>query len=129
MTTPSTLSRWSSLESSLARYRVMAYVVGVGLAVVVFIGIPLQIWASDDIVVQVVGTAHGYLYIVYLICALDLDRRARFTLLEMGAMVGAGLVPGLAFLIERKITAKVRAGDTTPWHFPWHKRADPVEPT
>lgn len=120
--------RWASRDSSLARYRVMAWIVGVGLAIVVFVGIPLQVAAGDDIVVQIVGTAHGYLYIVYLACALDLARRARFTLTEMAAMVGAGLIPGLAFVIERKITAKVRSGDTTPWRFPWQKRTEPVDP-
>ncbi len=113
--------RRAALASSLKRYRIMAYVVGVGLAVVVFIGIPLQI-AGDTFVVRYVGTAHGYLYIVYLVTALDLARRARFTLPEMAAMVGAGLVPGLAFYIEHKITAKIRSGDTRPWRFPWQRR-------
>ncbi len=127
MTTPSRAQRWSSLESSLARYRVMAWVVGVGLAIVVFVGIPLQFGAGDDIVVQVVGTAHGYLYIIYLFFALDLARRARFTLPEMAAMVGAGLIPGLAFVIERKITAKVRSGDARPWRFPWQRRTEPAD--
>ncbi|MCU4183231.1 DUF3817 domain-containing protein [Acidiferrimicrobium sp. IK] len=127
MSTAPRMARWGSLESSLARYRVMAYVVGVGLAVVVFVGIPLQVWASDDIIVQIVGTAHGYLYIVYLVCALDLARRARFTLTEMAAMVGAGLIPVLAFVIERKISAKVRSGSTVPWRFPWQKHTEPVD--
>ena len=120
--------RQAALAASLTRYRIMAWIVGVGLALVVFVGMPLQFGAGDDIIVKVVGTAHGYLYIVYLVAALDLARRARFTFPEMAAMVGAGLIPGLAFVIERKITRKVRAGDTTPWRFPWQKAAGSARP-
>ncbi|HET9691256.1 MAG TPA: DUF3817 domain-containing protein [Acidimicrobiales bacterium] len=102
------------LEGALARYRLMAYVVGVGLALLVFVAIPLQI-AGHPALEHVVGALHGVLYIVYLVAALDLARRARFTLLQMAAMVGAGLLPVLAFVIERRVTARVRAGLATPW--------------
>jgi integral membrane protein len=109
------------LAGALLRYRVMAYVVGVGLAILVFVGIPLQI-AGHKIVVELVGPFHGFLYIVYLIFALDLARRARFTVLQMAAMIGAGLLPGLAFVIERKVTARVEAGEVAPWTLPKLRR-------
>jgi integral membrane protein len=97
-----------SMNAALLRYRVMAYVVGVGLAVLVFVGIPLQV-AGYKQVVEIVGPIHGILYIVYLFVALDLARRARFSLGEMLAMVGAGLFPGLAFVAEHYLTRRVRA--------------------
>jgi len=97
-----------SMNAALLRYRVMAYVVGIGLAVLVFVGIPLQV-AGYKQVVQIVGPIHGVLYIVYLIVALDLSRRARFSLLEFLAMVGAGLLPILAFVCEHFITKRVKA--------------------
>jgi integral membrane protein len=99
----------SALAGALLRYRVMAYIVGVGLAILVFVGIPLQYGAGDKTVVAVVGPLHGFLYIIYLVAALDLARRARFTIVEMLAMIGAGLRPGLAFVIERRVTHKVDA--------------------
>lgn len=97
-----------SMNAALLRYRVMAYAVGVGLAVLVFVGIPLQV-AGHKQVVAIVGPIHGVLYIVYLLVALDLARRARFSLLEMLAMVGAGLLPILAFVVEHFMTKRVRA--------------------
>ena len=51
---------------TLVRYRAMAYVVGVGLLVLVLVGVPLQYAAGKPAVVQVVGPIHGFLYIVYL---------------------------------------------------------------
>jgi integral membrane protein len=89
------------------RYRVMAYAVGTGLATLVFVGVPLQFGAGVPQVDAVVGPIHGLLYMVYLLAALDLSRRARFTLPQLGAMVGAGFVPLLAFVVERRVTARV----------------------
>lgn len=110
------------MSGALRRYRILAWTVGVGLLVLVVVGLPLKYLAHDKTVVAVVGPVHGFLYILYLVAALDLARRARFTLLQMAAMVGAGLLPVLAFVIERKITAKVVSGDTRPWRLPWSGR-------
>jgi len=96
------------IEAAMLRYRVMAYIVGVGLATLVFVGVPLQYAAGVPQVDAIVGPIHGFFYIVYLIAALDLARRARFTLLQMAAMVGAGFVPILAFVIERRVTNRLR---------------------
>jgi integral membrane protein len=105
---------WSNItrpgiDGAMQRYKVMAYIVGVGLIILVFIGIPLQYGANFSLVEKVVGTLHGFLYIVYLVAALDLARRARFTLLQMAAMIGAGLLPFLAFIIERSVERRVNA--------------------
>ncbi len=96
------------LAPALLRYRVMAYVVGVGLATLVFVGVPLQYGAGIPQVDAIVGPVHGFLYIVYLLAAVDLARRARFTLLQMAAMIGAGFVPLLAFVIEHRVTRRLR---------------------
>ena len=109
----------SGLRGALLRYRIMAYVVGVGLIVLVFIGVPLRYGIGFVWVEKIVGALHGFLYIIYLVAALDLARRARFTLLQMLAMIGAGLLPFLAFFIERRVSARVEAeilaGRTLPW--------------
>jgi integral membrane protein len=96
----------------------MAAVVGCGLLVLVLVGMPLQFAAGLPQVVQIVGPLHGFLYIIYLVAALDLARRARFSLVEMLAMVGAGLVPFLAFVIERRITRRVRSDVLPTWTLP-----------
>lgn len=110
------------MAGALLRYRIMAYTVGVGLFILTFIGLPLQYAAGHPGVDKYVGAVHGIAYIVYLVAALDLARRARFRLIDMAMMVGAGLLPLLAFVIERRITAAVRAGVR-----PWRRRATVLE--
>ena len=53
----------------------LAYVVGVGLIVLVFVGVPLQFGAGLPQVAEIVGPIHGTMYIVYLVVAADLARR------------------------------------------------------
>lgn len=97
------------LAGAIVRYRVMAYVVGVGLLVLVLIGVPLQYAATVPQVAEIVGPIHGLLYIVYLLSAVDLARRARFTLLQMVAMIAAGFLPFLAFVIEHRVVLRLHA--------------------
>jgi integral membrane protein len=103
-----------SIAGALLRYRILAYVVGVGLIVLVLIGVPLQI-AGYDGVVKVVGPLHGFLYMVYLVLVLDLARRCRWNPIRMLLVMAAGTVPFLSFVAEHYTTRAVREGRTS-WH-------------
>ncbi len=89
----------------------MAYVVGVGLLILVLVGVPLQYAAGEPGVVKVVGPIHGFLYIVYLITALDLARRHRWRIGRLAALVLAGFLPFLAFVIERRVTRGIESDE------------------
>ncbi|HUY07612.1 MAG TPA: DUF3817 domain-containing protein [Acidimicrobiales bacterium] len=97
-----------SMDGALTRYRIMAYTVGTGLLILVFVGIPIQIWGHSKTVVAIVGPIHGYFYLVYLVAALDLARRAHFGIGRLLIMISAGLVPFVAFIIEHKIVKSIR---------------------
>ena len=101
------LVRWDEV-GALVRYRVMAFVVGVGLVLLVFVGMPLQFAAHQKIVVEVVGTLHGYLYLLYLVTAADLARRAHWRIGRILAVVAAGFVPFLAFVVEHRVYRQMR---------------------
>jgi len=101
--------RLGGTAGALARYRAMAIIVGTGLALLTFVGMPLQYAAHHPSVVEIVGPIHGIFYIVYLVTCLDLAGRARFSLLQLLGMVCAGWLPLLAFYMERKVTHRVRA--------------------
>ena len=101
----------SSVPAALTRYRVMAYIVGVGLVLLVLVAMPLKYFADSPGMVAVVGTAHGFLFLFYVLAALDLAVRARFTLVRTFLVVVAGTVPFLSFVAERIVTRRTRAGE------------------
>jgi integral membrane protein len=98
------------VRGALTRYRVMAYVVGVMLVLLVAVAMPLKYLADTPGPVAVIGTAHGFLYAVYLLAAFDLALRARWTAKGTVLVLLAGTVPLLSFVAERIVTRKTRAG-------------------
>jgi integral membrane protein len=102
------------VNAALIRYRIIAYVVGVGLLVLVLIAVPLKYLAGDPTPVAVVGPIHGFLFIVYLLAALDLTVRCRWPLVKAVLVMAAGTIPFLSFVAERKVTREVRARTEEP---------------
>ena len=100
----------NSEEAALLRYRVMAYVVGTLLVVLVCVAVPLKYLADQPTLTTVLGIAHGYLYVTLLVSIADLWRRRRFALSVVVLVALAGTIPFLSFYAERQITAGVRTG-------------------
>jgi integral membrane protein len=98
------------VAAALLRFRIIAYVVGVGLLVLVFVGVPLNHLAHRPGVVAVLGPLHGFLYIVYLVTAVDLAFRCRWPLLRTVLVMLAGTIPFLSFVAERRVTRLIHSG-------------------
>ncbi|MBO0715622.1 MAG: DUF3817 domain-containing protein [Acidimicrobiales bacterium] len=88
----------------LLQYRVMAYVTAILLIILVFAGVPLQVAFGHPGVANVVGTIHGFLYLVYLYVAFVLTRRLRLPIVPMLLVLLAGTVPFCMLVAERKLT-------------------------
>lgn len=93
-----------AVKSALTRYRVIAYIVGVMLLVLLFVAMPLKYFGDNPAVMNVVGPMHGFLYVVYLLGAFDLGRRLRWPLLRLLLVALAGTIPFVSFYAERKVT-------------------------
>lgn len=87
-------------------YRTMAYVTGTMLCILVFICIPVQVWGHNRIPVDIVGTMHGYLYIIYIVVAFVMTRAVRMKVASPGTFIVllAGTIPVLTFVVERWVT-------------------------
>jgi integral membrane protein len=94
------------VQGARTRYRIIAWIVGVVLIALVVVGMPLKYAGDDDTVVAAVGPFHGFLYVVYLLAAFDLSRRAGWPLKRMLLVMLAGTVPFLSFWAERVVTQK-----------------------
>jgi len=101
-----TLEQARRLRGALRRYQIMAVVVGTMLLLLCVVAIPLQYAAGHPGMAEIVAPLHGACYIVYLVTVAELALRARFRIPELLAMIGAGFLPGLAFVIERRVSAK-----------------------
>ena len=93
------------MRAAVLRYRVMAYVTGVVLVVLVFVGIPLQV-AGYPAVANDVGVVHGILYIIYLVAAAHLVWKLRLRPDKSLVVLLAGTIPILTFVVERWMTRR-----------------------
>ncbi len=105
------------MSGALLRYRVMATIIGVFLIVLICVGVPLKHFLTEGTALQtvgaditeVVGIMHGFLYMVFLVFAADLSRRARFPLWFAAVTLVLGTIPFLSFLGEHNATVRVRS--------------------
>jgi integral membrane protein len=102
------------MQPALRRYRVIAYVVGVLLLVLFAVAMPLKYLAGRPMLVETVGPLHGFLYVVYLVLAFDLARRAGWSLRRTAMFLIAGTIPGASFVAERRATHLVN--EAAPVH-------------
>ena len=92
------------MQGALTRYRIIAWVVGVVLLVLVLVGMPLKYLGDQDSVVAIVGPIHGFLFMVYVVLTFDLARRARWPFGRMLLVMLAGTIPFFSFWAERKVS-------------------------
>jgi integral membrane protein len=110
----------------------MANIVGVLLVVLILVGVPLanfdgssmwgvfpatpQIWeagssahATGEWITSTLGVAHGWLYMIFLLFAFMLSRRAEWSPGFTIVTLLAGTVPILSFWAEHRATRDVKA--------------------
>jgi integral membrane protein len=120
------------VRSTLLRYRVMATVVGVLLVVLILVGVPLAnfdgsgMWGIfpstpelfavgstphevGEAITTYLGVAHGWLYMIFLVTAFILSRRARWEIPFTLVTLVCGTIPLLSFWAEHRATQRVRA--------------------
>lgn len=96
-------------------YRVLALVVGVLLAFCALVALPLKYLPTEGSDLQQFGESvsvmwlvHGWVFMVYVVVAFLLSRRARWSMGFTLLTLVAGLVPLLIFWVEHEVNRKVR---------------------
>ena len=96
-------------------YRVLAMIVGV-LLLALAVGMVLKylttvgtdVLAFGDQLTGVVALIHGWVYIVYVVVAFLLSRRAGWSLEFLVVLLLAGLVPVMIFFVEHRVVSRLR---------------------
>jgi len=99
------------LKTPLGRYRLMAYIVASYFSTLCLVGLPLQFAAHQRWVKHYPWVIHGYLYIAYVILAIEIAFRYRFSLVRAICVIASGTIPFMGFVAERSVTRFVRARD------------------
>ncbi|MDQ6933826.1 MAG: DUF3817 domain-containing protein [Actinomycetota bacterium] len=106
----------------LTLYRVLATVVGISIATLVLVGVPLKYahnlwpsvlppsslgWRVGTNINLYLGTAHGFIYLGFLLVALSLALRARWSTVFTVLTLVCGTIPIVSFWAEFRAIRKV----------------------
>lgn len=98
------------MEGALLRYRIMSFVTGTALILLVFVAIPLTHYHHKTFG-EILGVGHGvFLYPLYLLTVIQLAFLTRLRWWWWLCMALAGFIPFLAFVMEHYVTKAVREG-------------------
>ncbi|GAB3006890.1 DUF3817 domain-containing protein [Amycolatopsis acidiphila] len=99
----------ASLRGPLLRYRVLAYATGVALLCLTAAFI-LKYAADSPGMMSWAGVTHGLFYMVYLVVAVDLALKSRWSIKGTILVLLAGTIPFLSFVAERAVTHRAESG-------------------
>lgn len=97
------------LKGALLRFRVLAYLTGIALLGLT-LALVLKYAADSPWLMSWIGVSHGVLYMIYLVVAVDLALKARWSMKSTVLVLLAGTIPFLSFVAERKVTHAVQEG-------------------
>jgi integral membrane protein len=107
---PTQVATRKPYAGALLRYRIMAFATGV----VLLLG-TIALILKDVANVQhlepgtgLLWLAHGYFYLVYVICTLILGVKLRWSLPRLGLTLLAGTVPTMSFVAEHYTVKRLR---------------------
>lgn len=81
----------------------MAYVTGVVLAAGALFGLSFLPWYLGEGPAGVLWTAHGWLYVLYVVAAFQLSYQLRWRAVKTLLVLLAGTVPLMSFVAERRV--------------------------
>lgn len=103
------------MKGLLTTYRVLAYVVGLLLAFCALVALPLKYLATEGGTLQQFGEDasimwlfHGWIFMVYVVVAFLLARKAGWSVAFTILALAAGLIPLLIFWVERRVVHKLK---------------------
>ena len=94
------------MAGAIKRYRFMAVVAGVMSLLLWFIYVPIKAFNHNPDLHSAlvwIPMVHGYLYPIYVLTALQLSVKAKWTLPRMVGFILAGTLPVASLIAERRV--------------------------
>jgi integral membrane protein len=92
------------MEKALARFKFISYLAGV---VLILFTIEITLKYSGILEIPWFAQLHGIVYMVYVVIAFDMSRRAKLSLRETFLVLIAGTIPVMSFVAESRIRRRV----------------------
>ncbi len=87
--------------------RLIGFLEGVSFLILVFIAMPFKYLGNNPLPVQIVGQAHGMLFILFIIYSLIIGCQLKWKLQIQIQVIISSVIPFGTFYIDKKIFSKI----------------------
>ena len=96
------------IKTNTGRFRILAFLEGVSLIALIFIGVPLKYMSGNPALVKSIGPVHGLLFVLYVAFAFSLaaEHQWKFTQTTWKVLL-ASFIPFGTFYIDHTILSKI----------------------
>lgn len=97
-----------SLTTSIGRLRLIAYLEGISLLILIFIAVPLKYGMDDPTYTKILGPVHGVLFLLFIFNTLSVGIEYQWRFRETTwKVILACFIPFGTFYIDKKILSKL----------------------
>lgn len=96
------------LKTSVGRLRLIGYIEGLSLLVLLFIAVPLKYMASNPSLTKTMGPIHGALFLLFIFNTLSVGVEQKWKFRQTTwKVILACIIPFGTFYVDRKILSKI----------------------
>jgi integral membrane protein len=91
------------LSTNIGRLRIIGFLEGISLLVLIFIAVPLKYIGHDPSIVKAMGPIHGALFLLFIVNTVSVGVEHKWQLKTTSKVLLACIIPFGTFYIDRKI--------------------------
>jgi integral membrane protein len=91
------------LSSAIGRFRLMGFIEGLSLLILLFIAMPLKYYAGLPEVVTVIGSLHGVFFIMYLVTIAYVTFKIRWSFIWVSSAIAVAFIPFGNLFLDAKL--------------------------
>jgi integral membrane protein len=95
------------LIPGIGQLRLIGFLEGISFLVLVFIAMPIKYWGGNPVPVQIVGQAHGLLFVLFVVYAVIMSVKHKWKLGITLQVLASSIIPFGTFYIDKKILSKM----------------------
>ncbi|TVZ51378.1 DUF3817 domain-containing protein [Dokdonia sp. Hel_I_53] len=86
----------------LTTFRILSFLEGVSYLLILFVTMPLKYIWNNGYPNKVIGMAHGFLFLAYIVMALMMKSRQKWDAKTLGIVLACSIIPFGTFWMDKK---------------------------
>jgi integral membrane protein len=88
-------------KTAIGQFRMMGFIEGASLLILLFIAMPLKYWAGIPEAVRIVGSLHGLFFILYILMIVYTTYKVRWSFIWVVSAFAVAFIPFGNIILDR----------------------------